>query len=78
VVQWVRVFLFNQEIAGSNPGGARLFLFILFSFFSFFYIQMFFYTIMKIFIALLENINKSRASAGRLSLTLSPPAVKTQ
>jgi hypothetical protein len=30
---------------------------------------MFFYTIMNIFITLLENVNKSRTSAGSLSLT---------
>jgi hypothetical protein len=30
---------------------------------------MFFYTIMKLFITLLEDVNKSRTSAGRLSLT---------
>jgi hypothetical protein len=51
--------LFNQEIAGSNPGQRFLFLF---------YIQMFFYTIMKLFITLLENVKKSRTSTGSLSL----------
>jgi hypothetical protein len=30
---------------------------------------MFFYTIMNIFITLLENVNKSRTSAGNLSLS---------
>jgi hypothetical protein len=30
---------------------------------------MFFYTITNIFITLLENVNKSRTSAGSLSLT---------
>jgi hypothetical protein len=34
---------------------------------------MFFYTIVKRFITLLENINKSRTSVGSLSLTLSLP-----
>jgi hypothetical protein len=29
---------------------------------------MFFYTIMTLFITLIENVNKSRTSAGRLSL----------
>jgi hypothetical protein len=33
-------------------------------------IQMFFYTIMKLVITLPENVNKSRISAGRLSLKL--------
>jgi hypothetical protein len=36
--------------------------------FSFLYIQMLCYTIMKLFITLLENVNKSRTSAGNLSL----------
>jgi hypothetical protein len=31
---------------------------------------MFFYTITKLFITLLENVNKSRTSAGRLSLNM--------
>jgi hypothetical protein len=31
---------------------------------------MLFYTIMKLFITLLDNVNKSRTSAGRLSLSL--------
>jgi hypothetical protein len=31
---------------------------------------MFFYTFMNIFITLLENVNKSCTSAGRLSLTV--------
>jgi hypothetical protein len=35
----------------------------------FFQIQMFFYTIMKLFITLLVYVNKSRTSAGSLSLT---------
>jgi hypothetical protein len=30
---------------------------------------MFFYSIMKLFITLLENVNKSRTSAGNLSFT---------
>jgi hypothetical protein len=37
--------------------------------FFFYYIQMFFCTIMNIFITLFENVNKSCTSAGRLSLT---------
>jgi hypothetical protein len=57
---------FNQEIAGSNDGRHYFF-----SLFSFFYIQMFFYTIINIFITLLENINKSRSSASSLSLNYS-------
>jgi hypothetical protein len=32
-------------------------------------IQMFFYTIMNIFVPLLEKVNKSQTSAGSLSLT---------
>jgi hypothetical protein len=36
----------------------------------FFYIQTFFYTIMNLFISLLENVNKSRTSASNVSLTL--------
>jgi hypothetical protein len=39
---------------------------VFFSFF--FYIQMFYYTIMKSLLSLLENVNKSRTSAGSLSL----------
>jgi hypothetical protein len=35
----------------------------------FFYIKMFLYTLMKLVITLVENVNKSRISAGRLSLT---------
>jgi hypothetical protein len=35
----------------------------------FFNIQMFFYIILNIFITLLENVNKSRTSAGSLSLS---------
>jgi hypothetical protein len=31
---------------------------------------MFFYTIMKLFITFLENVKKSRTSAGRLSLSV--------
>jgi hypothetical protein len=43
--------------------------FCLFALFSLFlYIQMFCYTIMKLFITLLENVNKSRTSARRLCL----------
>jgi hypothetical protein len=46
---------------------------LFFSFFSaflvcFFYIQTFFYTIMNLFITLLENVNKSRTSASNVSL----------
>jgi hypothetical protein len=37
--------------------------------FSFFYNQMFFYTILNIFNTLLENVNKSRTSASSISLT---------
>jgi hypothetical protein len=49
------------------PSTSDFFLFFLF--FSFFlYIQMFFYTIMKLFITLLENVNKSCTSVGSLSL----------
>jgi hypothetical protein len=33
-----------------------------------FYIQTFFYTIMNLFITLLENVNKSRTSANNVSL----------
>jgi hypothetical protein len=36
-------------------------------FLAFFYIQMFFYTIMNLFITLLENVNKSRTSANNVS-----------
>jgi hypothetical protein len=37
---------------------------------------MFFYTIMKLFITLLENVNKSPTSAGRLSLTVAESGEK--
>jgi hypothetical protein len=37
-------------------------------FLAFFYIQTFFYTIMNLFITLLENVNKSRTSANNVSL----------
>jgi hypothetical protein len=40
-------------------------------FLSFFYIQTFFYTIMNLFITLLENVNKSRTSANNVSLMYS-------
>jgi hypothetical protein len=52
---------FNQEIASSSPGRRIFFSFCFSCFLSFFYIHMFFYTIMKLFITLLENVNKSRA-----------------
>jgi hypothetical protein len=39
-------------------------------FLAFFYIQTFFYTIMNLFITLLENVNKSRTSANNVSLNL--------
>jgi hypothetical protein len=70
VAMWTRELLFNQEIAGSNPG-RRIFLSFFLFFFFFFYIQIFFYTIMKLVITLLENVNKSRTSAGSLSLVYS-------
>jgi hypothetical protein len=60
----VRRWIFNLGVPGSNPVGAGyiyIFCFV-------FYIQMFFYTIMNIFITLLKNVNKSRTSAGSLSL----------
>jgi hypothetical protein len=38
------------------------------NFLAFFYIQTFFYTIMNLFITLLENVNKSRTSANNVSL----------
>jgi hypothetical protein len=38
---------------------------------------MFFYTIMNIFITLLENVNKSRTSAGSLSLNVKNIFVNT-
>jgi hypothetical protein len=41
------------------------------SFLPFFYIQTFFYTIMDLFITLLENVNKSRTSANNVSLKIS-------
>jgi hypothetical protein len=43
--------------------------FSFFAFFLFLYIQMFCYAIMKLFITLHKNVNKSRTSAGRLSLS---------
>jgi hypothetical protein len=55
----------GQGIVSSR---ARIFFFFFAFFFPFLYIQMFFYTIMKLFITLLENVNKSRTGAGRLSL----------
>jgi hypothetical protein len=36
-------------------------------FLAFFYIQTFFYTIMNLFITLLENVNKSRTSANNVA-----------
>jgi hypothetical protein len=39
-------------------------------FLAFFYIQTFFYTIMNLFITLLENVNKSRTSANNVSLSI--------
>jgi hypothetical protein len=36
----------------------------------FFYIQTFFYTIMNLFITLLENVNKSRTSANQCYVSL--------
>jgi hypothetical protein len=38
-------------------------------FLAFFNIKTFFYTIMNLFITLLENVNKSRTSANNVSLT---------
>jgi hypothetical protein len=70
IAQSVRRRIFYPDVRRSYPVGARLFAFcFLFSFFL--YIQMFFYTVMKIFISLLENVNKSRTSADRLSLKVS-------
>jgi hypothetical protein len=40
-------------------------------FLAFFYIQTFFYTIMNLFITLLENVNESRSSANNVSLMYS-------
>jgi hypothetical protein len=37
-------------------------------FLAFFYIQTFFYTVMNLFITLLENVNKSRTNANYVSL----------
>jgi hypothetical protein len=67
IAQSVRRRIFYVEVRGSYPVGARNFLFLL-SFLLFLYIQMFFYTIMKLFVTLLQNVNRSRTSAGRLSL----------
>jgi hypothetical protein len=68
VARWTRELIFNLEIARSNPG-LRIFLSFFLLFFLFFLdIQMFFYSIMKHFITLLENVNKSRTSAGSRSL----------
>jgi hypothetical protein len=65
IAQSVRRRIFYPEVRGSYPVGARIFAF--FALFSLFlYIQMFCYTIMKLFITLLENVNKSRTSAGSL------------
>jgi hypothetical protein len=68
IAQSVRRRIFDLEVRGSYPVGARIFAFLLSFLFFFLYIQMFFYTIMKLFITLFENVNKSRTSAGRLSL----------
>jgi hypothetical protein len=67
IAQSVRRRIFYPDVRGSYPVDARIFAFLL-SFLFFLYIQMFFYTIMKLFITLLENLNKSRTSAGKLSL----------
>jgi hypothetical protein len=69
VAQWTREFLVNQEIAGSNPGRRIFFFLVLLLFLSLsLYFQMCCYTIMNISITLPENVNKSRVSAGSLSL----------
>jgi hypothetical protein len=69
ITQSVRRQIFYPDVRGSYPVGARIFAFVLSLFL---YIQMFFYTIMKLFITLLENVNKSRTSAGRFSLSGRP------
>jgi hypothetical protein len=67
--QSVRRRIFYLDVRGSYPVSAQIFCF--FAFFSLFlYIQMFFYTIMKLFSTFLEIVNKSRTSAGRLSLNI--------
>jgi hypothetical protein len=58
--------LFNQRVVFRVPVGANFFPY----FVLFFDIQMFFYTIMNIFITLPENLNKSCISAGSLSLNV--------
>jgi hypothetical protein len=66
IAQSVRRRFFYPDVQGLYPVGARIFAF--FALFSLFlYIQMFCYTIMKLFITLLENVNKSRTSVGNLS-----------
>jgi hypothetical protein len=59
---------FYLEVPVSNPLGGNIFPFIFFFFLNFFHIQMFFYTIINFFIILIVNVNKSRNSAGSLSL----------
>jgi cyanate permease len=66
IAQSVRRRIFYLEVRRPYPVGTRMFAFLL-SFLFFLYIQMFFYTIMKLFMTLLENVNKSQTSAGRLS-----------
>jgi hypothetical protein len=64
-------FFLTKKSRVSNPGRRKLLLllfFFIYFYFIFFYIQMLFYTIMNIFITLLENVNKSRTCAGSLSL----------
>jgi hypothetical protein len=70
ITQSVRRRIFYPDLRRSYPvtSAPEFFAFFLFFFF-FLYIQMFFYTIMERFITLLQNVNKSRTSAGRLSLT---------
>jgi hypothetical protein len=58
IAQSVRHRIFDPEVRGSYPVGARIFACLLCSLF-FLYIQMFCYTIMKLFTTLLENVNKS-------------------
>jgi hypothetical protein len=59
-----RASFYPEVSAGSNPLGGNIFPLLLF----YFHIQMFCYTIMNIFIALLENVKKSRTSTGEVSL----------
>jgi hypothetical protein len=58
------------QMSADRITSAPEFLFFCFIIF-FLYIQMFFYTIIKLLISLLAIVNKSRTSAGRLSLGVS-------